>query len=241
VILNLNIQRASASWRENELHVSFDVTQQGHDHLDLKTGEIFQNSKYAASRAQKDKAISATLFVTRRETSASGAELPSAMIYHPGHEGTLGHEGSASLISLIWRLPDDHLAAFHSLILAGKTPRGATVNFPFDPFDKSGGAAGGLEFGWEPDGSGQKWDNEKQRSVPIKNVSFDFDLPVIPPDAPWDEAEDRALFSDAARVNAILIRKLSSIESLLAHQSWTLKLIAILIVVLGLVLSRLWH
>ena len=26
MILNLNIQRASASWRENELHVSFDVT-----------------------------------------------------------------------------------------------------------------------------------------------------------------------------------------------------------------------
>ncbi len=102
---------------------------------------------------------------------------------------------------------------------------------------------GELEFGWEPDGSGQKWDNEKSPSVPIENVSFNFDLQVRSTDLPLNtevpEGDDRAFFSDAARVNFALVRRLSSIESSLGRLSWTVGLIALLM--LGLALSRFWH
>jgi hypothetical protein len=100
-----------------------------------------------------------------------------------------------------------------------------------------------LEFGWEPDGSGQKWDNEKSPSVPIENVSFNFELHAPSTDLPLStevpEGGDRAFFSDVARVNFALLARLSSIEASLARLSWTAGLIALLMV--GLVLFRIWR
>jgi len=223
----LDIAGAKASWSDNKLHVAFDVIPEERFHLDLKTGEIFQSNSYAALRKQEDKAISATLFVARREHNAAGAELSSEMRYVPGR----GDRDSE--IHLIWRLPDDHLAGFHSLVLAGRTPRTAVIFLQH----------GEVEFGWEPDGSGQKWDNEKNPSVPIENVSFNVDLHAPPADQPLNsevpEGDDRAFFSDAARVNFALMHKLSSIESSLGRLSWAVGLIALLM--LCLALSRFWR
>ena len=223
----LDIEGASASWADNKLHVAFDVVPEGRFHLDLKTGEIFQSSSYAALRKQEDKAISAKLFVARREQSAAGAELPSEMRYVAGK----GERDSE--LWLTWRLPDDHLAGFHALVLAGRTPRTAVIFF----------AHGELEFGWEPDGSGQKWDNEKNPSTPIENVRFDLSLHApsseLPVNTEVPESDDRAFFSDTAKVNFALIRKLSAIESSVSRLSWMVGLIALLM--LGLVLSRYWR
>jgi hypothetical protein len=85
------------------------------------------------------------------------------MRYVPGK----GERGSD--LHLTWRLPDDHLAGFHALVLAGRMPRTAVIFF--DHGDE-------LEYGWEPDGSGQKWDNEKNPSIPIESVRFDLSLQV---------------------------------------------------------------
>lgn len=136
-------------------------------------------------------------------------------------------------VHLVWRLPDDHLAGFHALVLAERTPRKAVVFLQHSE----------LEFGWEPDGSGQKWDNEKNPSVPIENVSFNFELHAqstgLPLNTEIPEGDDRAFFSDAARVNFALLRRLSSIKSSLARLSWTVGLIALLM--FGLALFRFWH
>jgi hypothetical protein len=136
----------------------------------------------------------------------------------------------SSRIDLIWRLPDDHLAGFHSLVLAGKIPRKAVIFLPADA---------SLGYGL----SGQKWDNEKTLAVPIENVRFDLSFEVsltgqpLNTDIPDDG--DRAFFSDATRVNYALMRKLSAIEFSIARLSWMLGLIALLMLVL--VLSRFWH
>jgi hypothetical protein len=225
-VMILDIVGASASWNDNKLHVAFDVVPEESSHIDLKTGEIFQSSSYAWLRKREDKAISATLFVTSQGRNAAGTELPSEMRYVPG-------KGERSSINLIWRLPDDHLAGFHDLVLAGKMPRQAVVFFQH----------GELEFGWEPDGSGQKWDNEKTPAVLIENVRFDLSLQVSPVDRPWNEkVPDHyypAFFSDAAKVNFALVRKLSAIESSMGRLSWIVGLIALLMLVL--VLSRFSH
>ena len=135
------------------------------------------------------------------------------MRYVPGR----GERGSE--LWLTWRLPDDHLAGFHALILAGRTPRTAVIFLDH----------GELKYGWEPDGSGQKWDNEKNPSIPIENVRFDLSLRVAPGELPVNmeipEGDDRAFFSDTARVNFALLRKLSSIEGSLGRISWSVGLV----------------
>lgn len=229
----LDIVSADASWADNKLSVSFDVVPAENYHLDLTTGEIFQSRDYAALRTQLDKTISARLYVTRREHNAAGAERPSEMRYFPGNS----EDGSE--IRLVLRLPDDHLAGFHSLILAGKLPMKVHVWFENTV----------LEMGWEPDGSRQKWNNEMSPAVPIEDVWFAFSLQAPSADHLWNTAApadyDRAYFLDTARVNYDFIRKLSSIESKLGSLSSAVWLIALLmlfaLLVPGSVLSRFWN
>lgn len=223
----LDIEGASASWADNKLYVAFDVVPEGRFHLALKTGEAFQSNSYAAFRKEGDKTISATLFVARRDHDAIGAELPSEMRYVPGR----GERDSE--IHLILRFPDNYLAGFHALILAGRVPRTVAILLQH----------GELEFDWEPDGSGQKWDNEKNPSIPIENVSFNFDFHPPSANQPLNaavpEGDDRAFFSDVARVNFALLHKLSSIDASLGRLYRAVGLIVIL--VFGLALSRFWH
>jgi len=222
----LDIEGASASWSDNKLHVAFDVVPEGRSHLDLKTGEVFQSSSFAALRKQEDKAISAKLFVTRREQNAVGAELSSEMRYVPGR-GEREPE-----LWLTWRLADIDLAGFHALVLSGKTLRTAVIFL----------AHGELEYGWEPDGSGQKWDNEKNPSIPIENISFNIELhnaDNAPLSIAVPDGSDRAFYADTARVNFALLGRLSSIEALLGRLSWTVGVIAL--IMLALALPRFWH
>ncbi len=221
----LDIVGASASWENNKFAVAFDVVPEGRSHLDLKTGEIFQSDRFAAMRDQKDKTISAKLFVSPRERNSTGEELPREMRY------SRGGRDFYSEIYLVWRLPDDHLAGFHALILAGMMPQQAIVHFLF----------GALKFGSEPDGSGQTWDNETSPAVPIESIRFDFSFPILSGDRPWDTempaGEDRAFFLDTARVNFLLLRKLSAIEYSIRGLGWMI-LIALLMLIL---LFRFWH
>jgi hypothetical protein len=225
----LDIVAAHASWSDNRLSISFDVVPEALSHLDLKTGEIFQDDATANLRKQMDKTIAAQLYVTWKDKNAAGEELPSEMRYLPPSRS------GEPLISLVWRLPSDHLAAFHALVIGGRVPKRAVVFFPHDR----------LGFTWEPDGRGQTWDNESERTVPIENIRFDIPIaaPPLPDDAVWKveipEDADPAFFSDAAKVNYAVDRKLSSIETALGRVSMAVSLIAFL--VLALALSRFWH
>jgi hypothetical protein len=55
-----------------------------------------------------------------------------------------------------------------------------------------------LGYGSEPDGSGQKWDNEKTLAVPIEKVWFNFSFEVSLTDQPLNtdipDNGDRAFF-----------------------------------------------
>jgi hypothetical protein len=221
-LMILDIVSADASWDVKSLHVAFDVAPEGHSRLELKTGEIFQSARYASSKKEEAKSIPAKLFVTRQERNAAGQELPSGMRYIKSS----GEQGSE--IWLIWRLPDDILADFHELILAGRVPIQAILLFPSDA----------LEFGWAPDGSEQKWDNDKTPIVPIENVSFKLDLQAPSIEQRWStdipDDNDRAFFSDTARVNFALLRKLSAIEGSMRGLTGTVGFIAVLVLVLVL-------
>jgi hypothetical protein len=224
----LSIETAHASWSDGKLSLSFDVIPENHSHLDLKTGEIFQDRGYATLRNQEDKQISATLFVAPRQQNAAGTELPSEMRYQSASGERVAE------IWLTWRLADDQLTNLHSIILTGTIPRKAVIRF---------GVHNELEYGWEPDGSSQKWDNEKNRTIPLENVRFDFKLyDTRDSKASITEIPDRYdpdFFSDTGRVNFALLRKLSSLESRLERTNWLIGVIAVLI--LFFLLSRYWH
>ncbi len=219
----LDIVGASASLDKKGLHVAFDVVPEIGHRLELKTGEIF----VAPAKQGKENAISATLFVTGKERGANGTELPSAMSYRRWRDD--------SEIWLIWRLPDDQLAKFHSIILPRKTPRQAVVFFLEGPLF----SPGPFEYGPDPEGRDQKWDNEKTPVVLIDNIEFGL-IPKPPP--AWDieipNDYDREVLSDTARVNFALIRKLSAIEASIRQLLWMICLIALLMVIL---LFRFWH
>ncbi len=218
----LEIKSANASWENNNLYVSFSVIPVEGAHLDLQTGEIFQRDDYAVMRGQEDRVIGATLFVTGPQQNCDGADLPNEMKYH---------HASDEIDAEIWiqlRLAQDELAGFHALLMAGKTPLQAVVFFPFGEF----------EYGWEPDGSGQKWNNESKPSIPIERISFRFDFRVESANQPWTKeglehveralvGVDRAFFSDTARVNFAVLLKLQAVESSLRQIFWSVGLIAL--------------
>jgi hypothetical protein len=111
-------------------------------------------------------------------------------------------------IWLVVRLADDQLTHLHSVILSGRTPSTAIVHLYHDD----------LQVGWEPDGSGLKWDNETSPLIPIEEVTFNFSLQASPKDewaAEIPEYYDPEFFADSGRVNFVSMRKLSSVESLL--------------------------
>jgi hypothetical protein len=206
VLMILDVVGAGASWDAKRLHVAFDVSPEGHSRIELKTGEIFQSGRYAAFKKEDDKAIAAKLYVAGRERNAAGQELPSAMCYMKRGE-------ERSEVWFIWRLPDDVLEDFRALFLSGRMPTRAAVFFPPEAFASSGA----FEFGWAPDGSMQKWDNEKKPVVQFNSVSLTLDLPAPSVDRPLDakvpDDDDRAFFTDTARVNFAMLHKLAAIEA----------------------------
>jgi hypothetical protein len=76
----LQIEAARASWNAGRLSIAFDVVPEDHSYHYLKTGEIFQNGRYAVLRKQEDKKISVTLFVGRREQNTRVRTSPARCV-----------------------------------------------------------------------------------------------------------------------------------------------------------------
>jgi len=221
----LNIVKASASWTDKKFSVAFEVEPEGRYHLDLATGEIFQNSRYARLRDNEGKIIKGTLFIMPQEADADGAPAPNTMAYFPhGRE-----EGSGEL----WfscRLAPDKLTEFHSLIRSGNIPRQAIIQLESDSIRDilDGRATNKISFGWEPDGSGQKWDNNTHQCIGIEEITFNFGFPVPPADdlpfrdEPNDEF-DRSFFADAAQARYALFQRFSRLEQVINRRltGWT--------------------
>lgn len=87
MFLTLDIESITASWRTGKIDISFIVVPADHSHLDLRTGEIFQNDRCAKLRMQENKRISAQLLVTSHVHNSSGEQIPSEMRYFRGIEG----------------------------------------------------------------------------------------------------------------------------------------------------------
>ena len=174
------------SWMPGEQHkntgskgqIACVVFPTDQDHLDLETGEIFENPRYAKLRGHQDKAISGRLDVYER---GMGEGTVNQMAY-------LGDTDSDALIHFQYTMPADSYTVLRDHILKGHPPKRVWIECEDEA----------IGFGW--DGSGLNWNNVANRRVVISEIRFDFSYSKNGKDEFYSEPVDRDDFSDAARV-----------------------------------------
>jgi hypothetical protein len=161
----------------NEI-VSFELLPTNErDHLDLDTGEVFQDYSYARIHKKEQKLIRAR--ITIRTVADEVPDQKNAMCYTGEFGGDDFHHPATIFF-------DVFLAPMVFRELADNTKNGLlpeTITFELmnDPsfiFKSSENPDNkrAFEYGWEPDGSGVIWHNKENenRRIPIDSVRFDY-------------------------------------------------------------------
>lgn len=154
----------------------FSVYPDDRDHLDLETGEVFQNPGYARIRRKpekEDKTISAQLSVYE-------AKKEEDLAYNNMHY--LGEISSdeglhPSSISFSFALPPRDFQTLLTNIQSGVLPSTVQIDLEHPLFGEPS-ESHPLQYGWEPDGSGMKWRNKttEGKKVKIESVSFRYEI-----------------------------------------------------------------
>ena len=148
------------------------------NHLDLDTGETFQDYNYARMHKKEDCLIGASLTV--RPLVAEEHYRYNAMRYSAGFNDDFSSQ-PASIFFDVFIEP----TAFRELannIRSGVIPKTITIDLHDERsfFTKRDGPDAEkkppLEFGWEPDGSGLIWHNKEEdaRKIQVESVRFDY-------------------------------------------------------------------
>jgi hypothetical protein len=145
------------------------------DHLDLDTGEVFQDYIYAKLHKKEKNLIGASMMI--RPILDQSYYQYNTMQYFSEQTGD-DFYNPASIHFTMFIEP----TAFRELadkIRSGLYPETITIELAdsarisADPKQKPP-----IEFGWEPDGSGKIWHNTEQenRKIAIESVRFDYAL-----------------------------------------------------------------
>ncbi|MFT3754985.1 MAG: hypothetical protein QM769_03420 [Pseudoxanthomonas sp.] len=113
-------------------------------------------------------------------------------------------------------------ALLREMALAGKLPQAFRLE------------ALGIEYGWEPDGSGKVWDVKAHKNVVISKIEFISDL-VKPPEADQSEEEADAFWSEPKPESPeqLATRAMTkAIEKIDARLGWVVGLLALGVVIL---------
>jgi hypothetical protein len=173
-------------------YVSFELMPTDErDHLDLETGEVFQDYSYARLHKKEKKLIYASM--TIRACREDSDYQYNAMRYMTEQTGDDYHYPSSILFN-VFIAP----TAFRELadnIRSGLFPQVVTIELVDDPsqfFTTSSKKKAAIEFGWEPDGSGRIWHNRDKENQRIAIEGVRFDYTVVKPQ--YDEKQvDRFL------------------------------------------------
>ena len=190
------------------------------DHLDLETGEIFQSPRYLKVRGQQDKGIAGQLIIY--EGKDSGEDSLKAgnwneITYLGGHESKDDPDSSFdSLIYFRYTLPQNEFVVLHNHVSAGHLPKRVLIECEENAFN----------FGWEPDGSGQNWNNLTKKKVRISEIRFDFSYSESDEttEESLSELIDKKDYKDTAKVARAIIERLNSLEKI---GKWVLVLIGL--------------
>jgi hypothetical protein len=200
--------------------IRFTLAPVENDHFDLQTGEVFQSKRRAKRYNQEDKQISAQLTVleNRGDLDTDDVRETNSLRY------------AKSVLFAFYYLGGREFDALYTSIISGLSPR--RIGFTLD--DDT------LDYGWEPDGSGQKWDNEKKKIILIERLEFSFDHFGKNDDEYEDDLEfigetsksltdTRSSYSDLAKVSYVVIQKLSSLQKQISIITWIVFLLGLVI------------
>jgi hypothetical protein len=210
-----------------EEYVSFELLPTDErDHLDLDTGEVFQDYIYASIHKSEKKLIYASM--TIRACLDDSYYQHNAMRYLHGGTGDDSHSSSIYFDVFIAPTVFRELAENIRGVLFPET---VAIELPF--FTTSPEMKAPIEFGWEPDGSGMIWHNieKENRRIAIESVRFDYAVVK----SRYDEKQvDRPL---PMRFNAPADRMNEQILSSLAEMLKYLRWITIGIVALAIMIA----
>jgi hypothetical protein len=235
--------QSSASDRSaatNEI-VSFELLPTDErDHLDLDTGEMFQDYGYARIRKNEQKLIQARL--TIRAIPDGAHEQQNTMLYMGEISGDDFYHASTIFF-------DVYVAPATFRELADHTRNGLlpeTVTFELlrdRPFFRSSDEPEkkyALEFGWEPDGSGMIWHNkeDENKRIPIDSIRFDY--AVVKPR--YDEQLNYLLpvQSDAPadRISGQIALIMTLLVAVLKYLRWAMMGIVALAIMIAILLAK---
>jgi hypothetical protein len=149
-------------------YISFQVLPTDErDHLDLDTGEVFQNYNYARSRNKHENLIAARL--TIKPASDDSDYKRNAMQYFESFPATI--------FFTVYVAPTTFRELANN-VKNGLLPETITIGFDRDLFSKLTNPQQQrlLEYSWEPDGSGMVWHNQEKenQAIPIDSIKFDY-------------------------------------------------------------------
>lgn len=116
----------------------------------------------------------------------------------------------------------DTFAVLRGMALAGKLP------------DRMRLHTYGMNYGWEPDGTGKVWDVKAHKNAPISEVNFDSTL-IKGPDLVWDEEEGGAVALQPPGDSPELVAArgmVKAIQQVSTQLSWVIGLLALAVAVL---------
>jgi hypothetical protein len=203
--------------------VSFDLIPLNEvDHLDLDTGEVFQDPSYARLHKNEQKLIGAS--ITINPLPDDSYYQYNDMSYFEEVKGD--YSSPSSIFFSVFIVP----TAFRELvdnIRNGLLPETITIELSDNRKRVP------LQHGWQPDGSGMVWHNIEQenRRVPIKGVLFGYAVVK----AQYDEKHQllpMQSYTLADRIN----EQIAPIQTTLAEMSkqsrWTMMGVVALVVII---------
>jgi len=210
------------------------------DHLDLDTGEVFQDYGYAKIHNKESKLINASMSV--RAIPDDSYYQHNAMHYF--EEATDDLSSHPSSIMFNGFVEPEAFTELADHIKSGLVPETITVEFA-DGLSRLFTTTGEnarkrvLEYGWEPDGSGVIWHNKEKedRKLEIKSIRFDYAVVT-----PRYHAEMGLLpiQSDAptARISEQIASLHTALMEMSKHLRWAMIGIVALAIMIGLLIAR---
>jgi hypothetical protein len=213
-----------------------------HDHLDLDTGEVFQDYSYARLHKNEQKLISAGITI---RAAPDDSYYQYNVMRYIGETTGGDHDYPSSIHFDVFIAP----TAFSELadnIRSRLLPGAITIGLFEDPslfFTSSANPEkrAPIEFGWEPDGSGMIWHNKEKgnRTIAIESVRFDYE--VVKPR--YDEKQiDRLLPSQldapTGRTNEQIALVQASLAEMLKYLQWTTAGIVALAIMIGILIVK---
>lgn len=215
--------------------VSFQLlpTDERH-HLDLDTGEVFQDYSYARLHKNEGKLISAS--ITIRALPDDSYYQRNAMHYMAEIGGDDFFRPSTIIFDVF--VTPETFKKLSDNVRNGLLPETITIELfrttsgnPKKPL---------LELGWEPDGSGVIWHNRETESQQIQIESVNFDYAVLKPR--YDEQTDRLLpiqsDAPAERTSEQIAAIQTTLADLLKYLRWATIGIIALGIMIGVLVSK---